>query len=328
MDLAFSPTTPGVSARDLVDLCVTAEALGYREAWCAEVAGPEPFGLLGAIARATGTMDLGVAVVPATTRSPALLAMSAATVSQLLAGRTFSLGIGSSSAFIVDSWHAAPFDPPVDRVRSVVEATRILLAGGRDVEDDWVRVRRFALASPPHGPVRLCVGALGPRMLAMAGAVGDGVCLNLMPPRLVGRQREAIAAGAAAAGRGLPAHFRLVARLHTVPTDDLAAGREVIRAAFGPYFAQPVYNRFLAAMGYVEEAGAIAAAFAAGDRSGVGAAMHDTLVDDVAIVGSGSRIRDRLDEYAAAGLDVAALNLIAPDGAGVAAGLRMLAPSP
>lgn len=322
MHLALSPSTPGLSAVELVDLCVAAEDMGYTGAWGAEVAGPGTFALLGAIAVRTRRLDLGVAVVPAATRSPALLAMEAATVSQLLGGRAMSVGIGSSSQFILDAWHAAPFDPALARVRETVEATRVLLGGGREYRGDVVRVSRFNLATPPVGPVRVCVGALGPGMLAVAGAVGDGVCLNLMPPEAVPRQRAAVAAGADRAGRTLPEHFSVMARLHVVPTDDVDSGRALVRAAFGPYFGQPVYNRFLGWIGYPEEAAAIATAFAAGDRDGVATAMHGRLVDDVALVGPTVRIRARLDEYDAAGLDVAALNVIAGSAAEVAETLR------
>lgn len=327
MELAFSPTTPGVPVTDLVDLCVLAEEHGYGAAWAAEVAGPEAFALLGAIATRTRRIGLGVAVVPASTRSPALLAMGAATLSQAAAGRPIALGIGSSSEFIVSSWHDAPFDPPLGRVREAVVATRALLAGDSGFEGQFHRIRRFGLTSPPAGPVRLFVGALGPGMLAVAGAVADGVCLNLTPPEMIPVQRESVMAGAAATGRDLTGGFRMMARLHVVPTDDVAAGRNAIRAGFGPYFAQPVYNRFLRSLGHEEEAEAVAGAFAAGDRAGVAAALHDEVVDRVAVVGPIGAIRDRLEQYAASGLDVAALNLLAPDAAGVASALEALAPS-
>lgn len=78
-------------------------------------------------------------------------------------------------------------------------------------------------------------------------------------------------------------------------------------------------------MGYPEEAAAVATAFAAGDRDGVAKAMHDRVVDDIALVGDIARIKSRLDEYAAAGLDVAALNLIGAAGE-VARALEALRP--
>ena len=324
MHLAFSPTTPGISSVEQLALCGLAEELGYHSAWAAEVAGPGAFALLAAAAVRTTRMELGVAVVPATTRSPALLAMEAATVSQLLAGRALWLGIGASSQFIVESWHGGAFDPPLARVEEAVAATRALLAGERGYLGTHVRIERFVLASAPAGPVRIAVGALGPAMLGLAGALGDGACLNLMPPSLVPRQRDAIVTGAASAGRVLPDHFTVMARLHLVVGDDLGACRDVVRRGFGPYFAQPVYNRFLAWMGHPEPAAALSAAFAAGDRDAVARAMNDRVVDDIALAGPIGRIRDRLEEYSASGLDVGAVNVIAPSAAEVAEVLREL----
>jgi hypothetical protein len=117
-----------------------------------------------------------------------------------------------------------------------------------------------------------------------------------------------------------------MARLQVVVTDDAPAARDMLRDNFiGPYMAQPVYNRFLSWLGYEEEAQAIATGWAARDREAVGRAIHDRLVDDLALVGSASAVRDRLDEFAAAGLKTAALMVI--DRSSVEDTLRALAPS-
>lgn len=327
MQIAFSPSTPFLGPADLVELTVEAERLGYSAAWLAEVAGPEAFALAGAIATRTGSIDLGVAVVPAATRSPALLAMGAASISGLLGGRRFDLGIGASSELIVRSWHDREFAPPLARVDESVRATRALLAGEREFSGDTVSVSRFRLGTAGAGPIGLYVGALGPRMLRLAGAVGDGVCLNLMTATHVEQQLAEIRRGAADAGRTLPEDFGVMARFHVAVTDDVDAGRDMVRAAFGPYFAQPVYNRFLAAMGYADEADAVVAAFAAGDREAVGRALHDEIVDGVTLVGPPGVVRDRLEEYATAGVTVGALNFLTGDTSAAAAALRDLAPA-
>jgi probable F420-dependent oxidoreductase len=327
MDIAFSPSTPFLGPRDLVDLSVEAEGLGYSGAWLAEVSGPETFALAGAIAARTERIDLGVAVVPAATRSPALLAMGAATVSGLLGGRRFDLGIGSSSRVIVEDWHDRDFSPPVRRVDEAVRATRSLLGGERSFDGETVSVDRFRLGTAAAGPIGLYVGALGPRMLRLAGAIGDGVCLNLMTVDAVATQLAEIERGAGAAERELPGDFGVMARFHVAVTDDLAAGRAMIRGAFGPYFAQPVYNRFLAWMGYEAEADAIRDAFGRGDREGVATALHDEIIDGITLVGGPGRIRARLEEYEAAGVGIAALNLLVADRAAAGAALEALAPS-
>ena len=326
MELAISPSTPGLSVSELADLCRFAEDLGYGQAWLAEVAGPDAFVLAAAVAQKTERLECGVAVVPVYTRTPAALATAAASVSQLMGGRPFRLGLGASSGVIVEQWHGVPMVKPLARVRDTALAVRQALTGEGDYIGTTLTMSRFRSATLPSGPVPIFIGALRPRMLAVAGEVGDGVCLNLMPPRVVIRQLAEVRRGAEAAGRELPADFGVMARLQTVVTDEPAGVKETLRNQFiGPYLAQPVYNRFLAWMGYEEEAKAIAAGWAAKDRASVAAAIHDRLIDDLVLVGNAGYVRDRLDEFAAAGLTVAGLMVHTPSRSAVEDTLRALA---
>jgi probable F420-dependent oxidoreductase len=326
MELALSPSTPGLSVSELADLCRFAEDLGYGQAWLAEVAGPDSFVLAAAVAQKTERLECGVAVVPVYTRTPAALATAAASVSQLMGGRPFRLGLGASSGVIVEQWHGVPMVKPLARVRDTALAVRQALTGEGDYVGTTLTMSRFRSATLPSGPVPMFIGALRPRMLAVAGEVGDGVCLNLMPPRVVIRQLAEVRRGAAAVGRELPADFGVMARLQTVVTDEPAGVKETLRNQFiGPYLAQPVYNRFLAWMGYEEEAKAIAAGWAAKDRASVAAAIHDRLIDDLVLVGNAGYVRDRLDEFAASGLTVAGLMVLTPSRSAVEDTLRALA---
>jgi 5,10-methylenetetrahydromethanopterin reductase len=179
-------------------------------------------------------------------------------------------------------------------------------------------MNRFKNAAPPAGPVELYVGALGPGMLAVAGAVGDGVCLNLMPPEVVPRQLAAT---------GRDDGFGVMTRLQVLITDDLASARTMLRETMlAAYLAQPVYNNFLSWMGYAEEAAAIAAGWARRDREAVTRAIHDRLVDDLTVLGDRSKVLDRIDEYFAAGVQQAAISVLATDRATVESTLRALAP--
>lgn len=327
MELALSPSTPGLTVSELADLCRFAEDLGYRHSWLAEVSGPDAFVMAAAAALRTELMELGVGVVPAYTRTPAVLAAAAASVSQLLGGRSFRLGIGSSSEVIVNEWHGLQFAHPLLRVGETVEAVRAILGGHAGFAGETVSTNRFRLATAPSGPIPLFVGALRPGMLRLAGRVGDGVCLNLMPPRVVSRQLTEVRQGAAEAGRSLASDFGVMARLQVLVTDDPTSAREMLRRQFiGPYLAQPVYNRFLAWIGYEEEAAAIAAGWAARDRDAVSRATHDRLVDDLALVGSAAKVRERLDEYGEAGITVSALMVLTPTRAAVEETLRAVAP--
>ncbi|HJU52333.1 MAG TPA: LLM class F420-dependent oxidoreductase [Acidimicrobiia bacterium] len=327
MDLALSPTTPGLGVAELADLCSYAEDLGYRHAWLAEVAGPDAFVLSGAIAGRTEAMELGVAVVPAYTRTPAALAMAALSVSDLLGGRVFRLGIGSSSEVIVSQWHGTQLAKPVQRVRETVEATKAILNGVDEYQGTLLATRRFRPAVKGNGPIEVWVAGLRPKMLAVAGAVGDGVCLNLMPARVVPEQLAAVFEGARKEGRSLPTDFGVMARLPVLVTDDPDSAREWVRSTFlGPYLAQPVYNNFLRWMGYQEEAQAISTAWKAKDRGGVQAAISKSLVEELTLIGTASQVRSRLDEYGAAGITVAAISVVSVGRFAVEQTLRALAP--
>lgn len=327
MELALSPSTPGLSVGELAELCSFAEEIGYRHAWLAEVAGPDAFVMAAAVAGHTKRMELGVGVVPAYTRTPAVLATAAASVSQLLGGRPFRLGIGTSSEVIVHQWHGLAFERPLTRVRETLEAVRAILKGEAGYRGRTVTTNRFRLATAPAGRVPLYVGALRPGMLRLAGQIGDGVCLNLMPPRVVPLQLAEVNKGAAQAGRTLSDDFGVMARLQVLITDDIAQARARLKQQFlGPYLAQPVYNQFLAWMGYQEEAAAIAAGWVAKDREAVARAIHDRLVDDLALVGNVARVKQKLEEFEDSGLTVAALMVLTPTASAVEETLRALAP--
>ena len=325
MELAVDATVPGLSIAELADLCVFAEELGYRHAWEAEVGGHDPFVLAGAIAARTKAIEIGVAATPVYTRTAPTLAAAALSVSSALRGRAFRLGLGSSSETIVSGWHGVAFTNHLARVRETVEAIRAILEGANEYVGAHVQTRKFRPGVSAAGPVELWVAALRPKMLAVAGAVADGVCLNLMPPRVVPLQLEAMAAGAKAAGRPTPGG--VMARLQVLVTDDPASARQRLRSSFiGPYMAQPVYNRFLAWMGYEEEAEAIADAWQRRDREALAAAVPDRLVDDLALLGTRSQVRDRLDEFAAGGLTIASLAMLVSDRSAVEDTLKALAP--
>ena len=116
----------------------------------------------------------------------------------------------------------------------------------------------------------------------------------------------------------------MVVRLHVVLADTGAAGHDVIRSAFGPYLATDGYNALFRRLGFVAEMDALEAAFAAGDRKGVAAAMTADVCEAVGVVGPLDHVRSRVRAYAEAGADVIAINPIAPDPAAQLASFRAL----
>jgi len=322
--LALSLPVPGDVAACL-DWARRAEDLGYESIWIAETGGPDPFVLAGAVAQVTKRVRIGLAVSPVYIRTPATIAAAAGTVSQLAAGR-FILGLGSSSHAIVEGWHGTPFKKPLARVRETVTAVRGMLAGQKVALDgETLRTHGFRLMVPPAGPVPIYVGALRPAMLEVAGEIGDGVAVNLLPVTAVGPTRAAVAAGARTAGKD-PAAIEIVCRQQVVVTDDKAGARDLFRNALSGYFATPVYNRYAAWYGFEDEAKLIAEGFRTGDRALTRRGMTDRLVDAIAIFGSLDECRARIAEYVDAGIDTTALSVLSFDPAVFARVIEGFAP--
>ncbi len=322
--LALSLPVPGNVAACL-DWARRAEDLGYESIWIAETGGPDPFVLAGAVAQVTERVRIGLAVSPVYIRTPATIAAATGTVSQLANGR-FILGLGSSSHAIVEGWHGTPFKKPVARVRETVTAVRGMLAGQKVALDgETLHTHGFRLMVPPTGPVPIYIGALRPAMLDLAGEIGDGVAINLLPAAAVGPTREAIAAGARKAGKD-PATIEIVCRQQVVVTDDKAGARDMFRSALTGYFATPVYNRYAAWYGFEDEARKIMEGFKTGNRALTREGMTDRLVDAIAIFGTLDECKARLAEYVAAGVDTTAISVLSFDPAVFAKVIEGFAP--
>lgn len=316
--LALSLPLHGVGTREGVSLAQELAGAGFAACWTSEVQGPDAFTTLGALA-VTTDLELGVAVVPAQTRTPMVLAMSAVSLAELSGGR-FTLGIGASSELIVERWAGQPFERPLTAVRETVAALRPVLAGGRSPAVDGAVVTGEgyrAHTTPPAGRVPLVLAALNPASCRLVGELGvDGICLNQLAPHHVPRVLAEVATGA---GSPLPDGYRVVARLFCAVTDDVPAARAAIRTTFAPYVAARAYNRFYRWMGFTEEAQAVLDAF--GDRDAMARAFSDRLVDELFCVGDADTVAARIAAYTEAGVTVPVIQPIAPDGA---AARRML----
>jgi probable F420-dependent oxidoreductase len=269
---------------------------GYTDLWTQETAGLDPFASLAALAADAPEARLGIAVAGVFNRGPGLLAMQAATLAELAPGR-FVLGLGSSSRPVVEGWNAGTFARPVARVRDTLRFLRRALAGERVSEDyETFSVRGFQLERPPAEPPPLYAAALGPRMLALAGAEADGVCLSLVAPEDVPR----VLAAAGGEGRGAPRD--VVLRLAVCPTEDAGRARSAARRMLAAYLNVPVYRRFQEWLGRGELLRPAWEAWQRGDRARAEAALPDTLVDALFVHGSLEACRGRIAAYERAGV--------------------------
>lgn len=312
MSLAVSVPITGVPLSEQAPLLHDAARWGYTAAWASEAAGPDFASVLGAVAAAGPPMDLGVAVAPVQTRSPWLLAATAASLSQMSGGR-FTLGLGPSSELIVERWSGIPFDRPLRRVRETVEVVRAILAGEKVTHSgEFFSTSSYRIFAPPPAPVPIIVGALNPASLRQAGEIGDGVALNQLSPTDVPKVLAEVRTGAERSGRTM-GDITVVARLFCLVTDDVPAARQVVKRTFTPYAATTGYNRFFRYLGFEEEMAQLWEAFAARDRERAVAAFTDALVDTIAVLGDEDTVAEGVRAYLDNGVDVAAVSCVTAD---------------
>jgi 5,10-methylenetetrahydromethanopterin reductase len=237
-----------LDADRLVSLAVLAEASGFESIWVSHdlFLRSAPV-LLALIARETTRIGIGSCVLNPYSAHPAELAMTAATLQEVSAGR-FRLGIAAGDRDFL-SWAGIERPRPIDRVRETIIATRALLAGERPSDvwgagdgwlpDGWLRT------GPAPAPIYL--GAMGPRMLRLAGALADGVLPLLFPPEHYPVAAGLVREGAESAGRDL-AELDLPACVWCSVDPDPARARLALAAKLA-YYGQGISPFLLARAG-------------------------------------------------------------------------------
>jgi len=302
-------------AAEFVAVARETEARGYHMAWTGEASGYDAISLMTTIAGHTERLHVGSAVLPVQTRTPVVLGQTAATLNHLAPGRVV-LGIGLSSRVIVGDWHGLTFAPAIQQIREAVQVIRMVASGERvTFEGKFYRVKNFRLTAPPPArPVRVVLAALGPEMLELAGEIADGVVLNWIPPETVPVSIQHLEGGARKAGRTL-ADFEIASFIRTCVTDDAAGACEALARDITGYATVDVYASFFRGAGFADEVDAVNAAWRAGDRAGAVKQVSRRFLDGLGVVGPGAFCRERIAEFARAGLTQPVIVPFAP-GAG------------
>jgi probable F420-dependent oxidoreductase len=292
--------------------------LGYTDLWSAEVDGADGFTPLTLAAAWTPALNLGIAVAPAFTRGPALLAQTVAALADAAPGR-FSFGLGASSEAIVRGWNGIEFADPYRRVHDVLRFLKAALSGERVAgEYSSFSVRGFRLARLPEQLPPIYLAALRPGMLALAGREADGAILNWLGSDDVKRAVAEIG--------GDPTTREVVARIFVMPTPDAELARAVARRMIATYMNVPAYAEFQRWLGRGPALQGMWDAWAAGDRKAALGEISDEVVDDLVMHGSYGECREKVARYGANGVTVPMITLI-PVGVDLEEAVRGLSPS-
>jgi alkanesulfonate monooxygenase SsuD/methylene tetrahydromethanopterin reductase-like flavin-dependent oxidoreductase (luciferase family) len=273
-------------ASEALRLALLAEELGYESVWVSELATYDAYALACAIAVRTERIRIGTAIVPVSTRTPALHAMALSTLGHLAPGRSV-VGFGISTQPIIEGWHGQPgvVERALSHTRALFDALDTALAGERAGTG-------FRLEDPAARPPLRYVGALGPRMRAFTRERADGLILNFAP-------RSALA-GIAAGEPG-----EVVLPIRTAIGSDLAAADGRFRREAASYLRVAPYARSIAELGYpdvVEQ----------GELQAMADALPAQFVDDLGVLAERDRARELLAGIDADGVSPLLVPVVAP----------------
>ena len=316
--------------RKSADRVVDLEKAGLDIVWVAEAYGFDAPSLMGYLAARTERVQIGSGILPIYSRTPALLAQTAAGLDHVSGGRAI-LGLGASGPQVIEGWHGVPYDRPLQRTREIIEICR--KAWRREVvtNDGIYRLPLpegqgtglgkplKMITHPVRADIPVYVASLGPKNVAMTAEVADGWMPILFIPERAsdvwgtalseGRARrssdlrplEVVAGGALAIGEGLE-HLRDAAR----PMVALYVGG---MGARGRNF----YNDLARRYGYEAEATEIQDLYLEGKKEEAAAAVPADLLEKTSLIGPESYVRERIAALAEAGVTVLSVTPMGPD---------------
>ncbi len=314
----------GLSSQDQLEIVQEAERLGYDSVWAAEAYGSDTATVLAWLAGQTSKIRLGSGIFQMPGRSPAMTAMTAATIDQLSGGRMI-LGIGSSGPQVAEGWHGQRFGKQLQRTREYVAVVRKALSRekleyhGETIElplpDGPGKALKLTIA-PVQERIPVYLAAIGPKNTALAGEIADGWIPTLFSPEHVSELRPLLQEGADRAGRSLEG-FDIAPTVNVFVTDEIQAARDAMRPFVALYVGgmgsrkQNFYNNLVCRYGFEAEAKTIQDLYLEGKREQAMAAIPDALIDTVSLCGPKDIVRERLSVYRDAGVGTLGITPIA-----------------
>jgi F420-dependent oxidoreductase-like protein len=293
---------------DLIGLAQEAERLGYDSIWSAETWGSDAFTPLAWIGAHTSKIRLGTGVVQISARTPSATAMAALTLDHLSGGRMI-LGLGVSGPQVVEGWYGQPFAKPLARTREYISIIRKILKREEPVANDgehypmpfkgensWGLGKSLrSITHPLRADLPIFLGAEGPKNVAMTAEIADGwLPLYYSPYR-----QDVYADQIKDAGPG----FEISQNVMINICDDVEEGLIPIKSSLALYIGgmgalkRNFHTELMGRMGFETEARNIQKLFLDGRRGEAVAAVPSEFADEISLVGSVDRVKDRLQAW-------------------------------
>ncbi|HYM01179.1 MAG TPA: LLM class F420-dependent oxidoreductase [Blastocatellia bacterium] len=310
----------GSGPQDSVGFALEAERLGYHSLWTAEAYGSDAVTPLTWLAAKTTRINVGTAIMQMPARTPAMTAMTAATLDLLTGGR-FLLGLGASGPQVVEGWHGVRYGKPLVRTREYVEIVRTILKREQPLEHHGehydIPVQGGTglgkplklIIHPFRADLPIYLAAIGPKNVSLAAEIADGWMPVFFSPQRLNVFKPSLDEGFVLRPADRKAKdFDIAPSVQIAIGDDLDRCRMQVKPFLALYVGgmgargKNFYNDLACRYGYELEAKQIQALYLAGKKNEAIAAVPDELVDEVSLCGPRDRIKDRLAAWKEAGV--------------------------
>ena len=297
----------GAQPEDHLDLVLEAERIGFDSVWTAEAYGSDAITPLCWLGSRTSRITLATGLCQLSSRTPANMAMTAATVDHLSGGR-FILGLGVSGPQVVEGWYGQPFPKPLARTREYVEIIRAIWAREEPVTSDGPHYplpypggsglgKPLKITTHPRRPdIPIYLGAEGPRNVALAAEIADGwLPVFYSPENSPGVYEQSLA--------DAPEGFQIACPVTVVLGDSVEEALSVVKWSLAFYIGgmgakdMNFHLNVVSRMGFEDQAHTVQQLFMDGRREEAMKAVPDELADGIALVGPAGRITERLSRW-------------------------------
>jgi len=284
---------PHLGDTDPLELAIAAEEWGYDSVWLGELWGRSSVVTLTEIASHTEAIGIGTAITNVYSRSPATLAMTAATLDDVAEGR-FTLGLGTSTQKAIEDLHGMDFARPVRRAHEAIELLQCFTSG----ESDRVRYdgEIFSVADfpPIDADVPIYHAALGPANRRVVGRLCDGWLPHNIPFTDLDDAFEEIATAARERGRD-PEAITVAPYVPAAVADEPAVAERAIKSHVAYYIGSAAGYRNAVGARFLKESEAIASAWGEGDREAAAEAVTEEMVGTLGVCGTPEEARTQLE---------------------------------
>jgi probable F420-dependent oxidoreductase len=286
-----------LDSRRIPEISALAERNGFMGLWFGETTLRDASILTAIAASATKKIQLGTAILNVYTRTPSQLALLGNTLNEFSGGR-FTLGLGVSTAAIVESWHGISFDHPVARVDETVRIIRQYLSGERfSAQGKYSSPNNAKLRCGL--PPKIALAALNDGMIREAALVSDRIILNLYPTERIRHAAAIVEEVCNRAGKKRPILSVMLYSQMPGGGKGLDSAKDLISF----YASAPAYSSLFTSLGFHKEANAMLEAWGKKDRDLVKKNVTGEMIEKLMVLGSVQDLRERVRMYHEAGVN-------------------------